>query len=101
MQKIVLNKSFGAFKLSEKAINRLHELGHEKVTELKDKHDMNTVSDLSRILKRNDSKLVQVVEELGEDASTGKSKLVIETIPMNAFFLRTYDGFEHVETFKN
>ena len=86
--------------LSEKAINRLHELGHEKVTELKDKHDIDTISTISRILKRNDSKLVQVVEELGEEASTDKSRLVIETIPMNAFFLRSYDGFEHVETFK-
>ena len=100
MQKVVLNKSFGGFKLSEKAINRLHELGHDRIVELKEKHNMDTIAKMSSVLKRNDSKLVQVVEELGEEASTGKSKLVIETIPLNAFFLRTYDGFEHVETFK-
>lgn len=101
MQKVVLNKSFGGFKLSERAINRLHELGHEKIVEFKDKHDMNTIVAISRVLKRNDPKLVQVVEELGEEASTEKSKLVIETIPLNDFFLRSYDGFEHVAVHKN
>jgi hypothetical protein len=101
VQKVVLNKSFGGFRLSEKAINRLHDLGHEKIVELKEKHNVDTISKMSSMLKRNDLKLVQVVEELGEEASTDKSKLVIETIPLNAFFLRNYDGMEHVAVMKD
>jgi len=72
-------------------------MGHVRIMELKEKYDLDTILEMSRILKRNDPKLVKVVEELGEDASSGKSALVIETIPLKNFFLRNYDGIEHVQ----
>ena len=51
----------------------------------------------SRDLERNDPTLIEVVEELGEEASGRCAKLRIVEIPDNADWeIDEYDGMEHV-----
>ena len=89
MTKIVYSACFGGFGLSEKAINRYWELKGEKGPEYWYTGD----------LDRTDPILVQVVEELGEEADTGFSKLQIEELEAGTLYrIEEYDGFESVVT---
>ena len=76
--KLVVNKCYGGFDLSKKA---------EKMLGV-DSYDV----------ERNDPKLVQIVEELGEEASSGYAELRVVEIPDEAtdFDISEYDGFETV-----
>ena len=88
MTKIVYNACYGGFGLSEKAINRYWELKGEKGPEYWYTGD----------LDRTDPILVQVVEELGEEADTLFSDLRIEELePGTRYRIDDYDGFETVE----
>ena len=77
--KIVINGCFGGFSLSEQA---LKELGGEQ----------------SRTQVRNDPRLVEIVERLGDAANGPYAKLRIVEIPDNVNWqIAEYDGYEHVE----
>lgn len=76
--KIVINRCFGGFGLSDAALKRL---GIDEYTEV----------------ERNDPRLVAVVEELGDAANDGFSKLKVVEIPDNVEWeIIDYGGMEHV-----
>ena len=85
MTKIVYNACFGGFGLSETAWERYIELGGQKA----DRWDIN----------RADPALVQVVEELDDEANTRFSDLRIVDIPAGTKYrIDEYDGNESVCT---
>ncbi len=75
--KFVINKCFGGFGLSKKAQEML---------------GINSPYDIDR----DDPKLIEVVEKLGEEASGDYSKLVVVEIPAEAtdYEFDEYDGAE-------
>lgn len=78
MQKIVINKNYYGFCLSEDVKKRL-----------------NIVSSLD--IERNDPRLIQIVEELGEDAAGYGAMLKIVEIPDDVEWeIDEYDGSEWV-----
>ena len=84
MKKVVVNKCFGGFGLTDMAMERYKELGgtHECYYDI----------------PRDDKILVQVVAELGPKADNSFSKLEVVEIPDDVNFVITeYDGFEKVE----
>lgn len=105
--KIVINEDFGGFSLSNKAIARYLKLkGIEyEVVEGRDftcfyhKGFLNSndhyIDEYN--FERNDPALIQVVEELGEDANGRYSSLKIIEIPDDVdWYIGEYDGREHV-----
>lgn len=88
MTKIVYSACYGGFGLSEKALARYKELGG--------------VSDYDHDIARTDPLLVQVVEELGEEANNAFSKLCMIALPAGTKYrIEEYDGFETVMTFED
>jgi hypothetical protein len=86
MTKVVYNACYGGFGLSQEAMDRYTELSG--VTDF-----------YARDLRRSDPFLVQVVEELGEDANDGFSNLAIRDVPVGTYWrIDEYDGFERVMT---
>jgi hypothetical protein len=82
--KIVINRCWGGFGLSDKAFKRYKELGGN--------------SDYVFEIERNDPILVQVVEELGEQANDSLSELKIVEVPdYISWYIHDYDGMESVE----
>lgn len=76
--KVVINRCYGEFDLSDKAKEIL---GIEYETEI----------------ERNDPRLVAVVEELGDEANTWCSSLKIVEIPEDVdWVIEDYDGLEWV-----
>ena len=103
--KIVINECYGAFGLSQKAIERYAELkGFKLITVDKGYFslhysdivsDENLVSDYN--IPRNDPDLVQAVEELGRAAAGGDAALKIVEIPDDiSWEIGAYDGNEWV-----
>ena len=91
MTKIVYNGSYGGFGLSDKAVARYWELKGLPV------HDAFTRYDLED--DRADPILVQVVEELGEEANGLYANLVIIDLPKGTLYrIDEYDGMESVMT---
>jgi hypothetical protein len=83
--KIVYNACFGGFGLSDQAMARYHELGGTA----KSRYD----------IQRSDPALVQVVEELGDEANTRFSDLRITDLPAGTKYrIDEYDGNESVCT---
>jgi hypothetical protein len=83
--KIVYNRCYGGFGLSKAAWERYVELGGQAESEY----------DVSR----TDPILVQVVEELGEDANGMCAELLIYDLPTGTKYrIEEYDGLEHIET---
>ena len=103
--KIVINTCYGGFGISEVAMRRYAELkGWDFV-----KNDrfyfyaQNPNQKIETIfphdLERDDPLLVQVVEELGEDADGPSSSLSVVEIPAGTSYrIDEYDGMESVET---
>lgn len=105
--KIVINKQFGGFRLSDKAIERLKELkydppeGYDTIEE-----DLIPVDDIFRQTRkywglmdipRDHPLLIQVVEELGNDASGPHATLKIVEIPDGVTWgVEEYDGTEWI-----
>ena len=125
-KKIVINKCYGGFGLSDAAYERLNELGipivkydskndgkHEKVIydkelssrdeektywEYKGKNIMDRYWDTWTIDERTNPLLIKVVEELGDDASGRLAKLEIVEIPDDIEYeISEYDGIESIE----
>jgi len=83
--KIVINICYGGFGLSKAAWERYVELGG--------------TADWDGDIDRTDLILVQVVEELGEDANGMCADLVIYDLPVGTKYrIDEYDGLEHIET---
>lgn len=121
--KVVINKCYGGFGLSSKAIMRYAELAgitlyHEserfcdhyyKVPAEQYKklyEESQRTGDYTAIegmyfsessIGRSDPKLIQVVEELGEDAWGEYAELAVVTIPDGVEWrINEYDGIEHI-----
>lgn len=85
--KIAINKSYGGFILSEKAMKRYIQLSNldivfengEFYTGFVDPDNLFCDSDIAR----NDPILIKVIEELGGDASYKYSDIIIKEIPDN------------------
>ena len=112
--KVVINNSFGGFGLSKKAILRMRELGSDwadSVLFKGDKHpwynyinDMpdgnyymaasNSEEEMWEDIERDDPVLVQVVEELGTEASGFSASLEVKTIKYELEIENYYDGKE-------
>jgi hypothetical protein len=82
--KIVINKCWGGFGLSDEAV--------EMYRELSGKEDFSEFT-----MERDDPILVQVVETLGEDADGRYSELKIVEIPDDVeWYIHDYDGMETI-----
>jgi len=82
--KVVINTCFGGFGLSLVALSRYNDLA-------------NTNVDYYYDIERNDPCLVQVVEELGEQANGEYSDLRIVDIPDDiSWYIQEYDGLESI-----
>lgn len=82
--KIVINNSFGGYRLSKEAEKFLLNCGLQK-------------KDLYNI-PRHHPYLVKCVEILGEKASNQYSRLIVVEIEENQYRICEYDGSEWVET---
>lgn len=112
MQKIVINKCFGGFSLSNQGFERYLELkGIEYETKPssfplregdKDYYTRGHLGDndyylFDYELDRNDPALIQTIEELSEKANGWCADLGIVEIPDDVEWeIVEYDGFEHV-----
>jgi len=113
MTKIVYNGCFGGFGLSDSAVRRYLELKGIPFTEEKSEYSFRDVRfrigtsvmgdpeyfyDF-QIEDRTDPILVQVVEELGDEASGDCAELCIRELePGTKYRLQEYDGSEWIET---
>jgi hypothetical protein len=89
MTKIVYNNCFGGFGLSKAAINRYWELKGQPEPE----------GWWESELRRDDPLLVQVVEELGAEASDWAGELSIRELETGTKYrIDEYDGLETVMT---
>jgi hypothetical protein len=103
--KVVVNRAIGAsFCLSQKALERLCHVKSVNSGSGKIDRDIRQFSlsqdklhTLSRSIERNDSDLIQVIEELGQDAAGPNVELVIVEIPNDSSW-RVSDvvGYEYV-----
>jgi len=107
MTKIVYNSCYGGFGLSEDATRRYAELigaevevHNEFATPIR---FFLIVKDGKQIyedqISRTDPALVQVVEELGENASGSYARLCVAEVPTGTRYrIDEYDGFETIMT---
>jgi hypothetical protein len=102
--KIVINACYGGFSISNAAMKRYAELmGFEYKAPVKEYYT-SYVIDLAGTeisdyeINRTDPVLVQVVEELGDEANGMCSKLKIVELEKGALYrIEEYDGFENIE----
>lgn len=121
--KVVINKCYGGFGLSKKAVMRYAELAgitlhhdsdgfcdhyhkvpaeqykklYEKSQRTRDYTTINGLYFSVSSIARNDPNLVQVVEELGEESWGGYAELAIVDIPDGVQWeIVEYDGIEHI-----
>lgn len=80
---IIINKCYGEFGLSEKAIKRLAEIGLEEAKKIvAEGWEMEGLDSYSlNETERNNPLLVQVVKELGQAANGAHAKLKVVDIP--------------------
>jgi len=79
--KVVINRCWGGFGLSDKAIEMFHALGGNEAD-----------------YDRDNPILVKVVETLGEEANTEYSSLKVVEIPDGVdYYIDDYDGMETIE----
>lgn len=111
MTKIVINKCYGGFGLSEKAYERLIELGMTTgdINDNDGKFDISISKDKEplsnkyyahnhhQIEFRKDKRVVKVVKELGLEANGGFANLKIVNIPKDVeITIEEYDGVEWI-----
>lgn len=113
--KVVYNCWYGGFGMSEKAVHRYAELKGFKVypedgtlwlknyylTPPEERSDTPTLSGEEfniQGIPRHDPVLIQVVEELGSEASARSASLAIREIPKGSrYWIDEYDGNERVK----
>jgi hypothetical protein len=84
--KVVINKCYGGFGLSQKAVNMLEAKGIKTDIMSDDQPEF-----------RSHPKLIEVVEELKEEAGDRHADLHIVEIPdYIQWYIEEYDGMEHV-----
>ena len=104
MRKIVYNACYGGFGLSDKAVQRYSDLTglgltHHKPYLLGHWELPNGDYWYDTDLSRSDPILVQVVEELGEEANGDYAKLAFREVePGTKYRIDEYDGMESVMT---
>ncbi len=104
MLKVVYNACFGGFGLSRKAAERLAQLGVESADNDMKEYDKRpgvfgfTFNPSEDELPRHDPRLVQVVEELGDEANGTFADLQVAEIEGNRYRIDEYDGNEGVQT---
>ena len=116
MKKVVINRCFGGFGLSDDAVERWAELKGIKLSArqvtkfggshwyVDDIHDDDHYFSSYSVCKydnmnegRSDPILIQVVEEMGEKANGWAAELKIVEIPDDVeWYIDEYDGMEHV-----
>ena len=106
MRKIVINKSYDQFCVSHKAFLRLRELGQQEALREVDPGAYwplaasprePSLNHCGKLIPRDDQKLVQVVEELGEEANGHGAELKVVAIPDDVKWqLRSSGAVEHV-----
>ncbi len=108
-RKIVINKCFGGFGLSELCHKELMKLGHVGSLREEQQNDESYVDDkdwgdyhhesYGRDINRDDPMLVQVIENFGSKACSNRfSQLKIVEIPDNVgWWIHEYDGTEYIE----
>lgn len=102
MTKIVYNDCYGGFGLSKKAIQRYSDLAGLGLTFVEDTYWghwelPDGVYWYDSDLSRTDPFLVQVVEELGEEAESNAASLSIRELPEGTKYrIDEYDGLETV-----
>lgn len=91
--KIVKNVCYGCYGLSEKALLRLVEITGKDYIQCQEEYDL-CPNDETRAAPE----LVQVVEELGNDASDEFAALIVVEIPNDVeWYISDYDGLETIE----
>ncbi len=104
---IVINKCYGGFGLSRKALHRLRELGcaaaiaetdiGEKYPGTDDVRKKFLGESFLGNISRYDELLIQVVNEMGDEANGDYAKLRIVEIPNGiAWEIDEYDGMERI-----
>ena len=90
MPKVVINKSYDRFCVSHKAFIRLRELGQQEALQEADPGAYwplaasprePSLNQCGKLIPRDDHKLAQVVEELGEEANGHGAELKVVAIP--------------------
>lgn len=117
MTKIVINRCYGGFSLSDRAMKRYGEINGMNLVKIPYKDRDGVVSDFFGSwyrdgieddehhffmyeIERTDPILVQVVEELGVDADGDCASLHIEELPAGTRYrIQEYDGREWIETY--
>ena len=91
MHKVVINSCYGGFGLSEAAEERFKELAGKEYQPWG-----------PDFVPRHDPILVQVVEELGEEAASGEySELNVREITGTQYWIEEHDGYEILHTPEN
>ncbi len=106
--KVVINSDFGGFGLSDAAFERYLELKGIEFARVSGRFEGAVYYKAGHIdeedhylsyydIKRDDPILVQVIEEMGEEANGRYSSLKIIEIPDDVdWYVTEYDGLEHV-----
>lgn len=94
MYKVVINNCYGGFGLSQLALHTLHEKYPEMVVVYEGYLGEESMY-LKDNIQRHDSRLIEIVEELGsEDASGDCAELKVEVLLSPMYRISEYDGFE-------
>lgn len=99
---VVYNACYGGYGLSRKAAERLVQLGFEPADiDMKEQDKRPSVFGYTynpdqNELPRHDLRLVQVVKELGKEASGNFAELKIARLSSNKYRIDEYDGNESV-----
>lgn len=105
MTKIVINKCYGGFRLSQEACEWLYERGFKYITKNEEYDDGEPDSIINvkyyedvYSIPRHHPLLVACVEELGNRSWGICSRLFIEEIDCELYRIVQYDGLEDIET---
>ena len=97
--KIVINKCFGGFSLSQKALQELQKCNDKLINESDGSGIFHDSGELyaSQDLERNNQDLIRIVEQLGFEANGRFTELLIIEIPDNVEWdIMEYDGQEWI-----
>lgn len=90
--KVVINKFYGGFSLSEKAVKLLREIKNDQNI------DSYTFTHTDEGFFRHDKDLVTIVESLGEDSFGAYARLEVVEVEGNQYLIDDYDGLESIVT---